>query len=129
MAGLTLRFERDEYGEVKLSAALAVGRFAGASEYWCPPSEFSDFVDDLGIYPIPSTEPIRGEWAGGIRLEIKPVDLTGTLEVSASITEFLDERMRCEAIFRCHYSDLAAFRAGMLEVGFGGMGEAILAAS
>jgi len=129
MAGLTLRFERDDDGDVRLLAALAVGGFTGASDYWCPPSEFSDLVDSLAAYPIHPAEPIGGEWAGGIKLEIKPVGLTGTLEVAASIIEFSDERTRCNAVFRCHYADLSAFRAGLLKAGFDGMGEAILAAS
>jgi hypothetical protein len=129
MAGLTLRFERDDDGEVRLSAALAVGGFAGASDYWCPPSEFSDLIDDLAVYPIHPAEPIKGEWAGGIKLLITPVDLIGTLEVTASIIEFSDERTRCDAVFRSHYADLAVFRTGLLKVGFDGMGEAILAAS
>jgi hypothetical protein len=129
MDGLKLRFERDDDGEVRLSATLVAGRFNGASAYWCPPSEFSDLVDDLADYPILLAQPVTGEWAGGITLEIKPLNSTGTLEVAATIRDFWDARVQCNAVFRCHYADLAAFRAALLEVAFDGVGEAILAAS
>jgi hypothetical protein len=129
MAGLTLRFERDDDGDVRLFAALQVGGFTGESQYWCPPSEFSFLIDELDQYPIPHERPIRGEWAGGVRLEIKPLDAAGLLEARTSVTDFWDTRNRCEAIFHCHYADLATFREGLLRAGPTGDGKAVLSSS
>ena len=129
MAGLTLRFERDDDGDVRLFAALQVGGFAGATQYWCPPSAFAFLVDELEQYPISPQRPIKGEWAGGIRLEIKPVNTAGLLEVVTSVTDFSDTRTRCEAVFHCHYADLAAFRDGLLKAAPLGVGEAALSSS
>lgn len=129
MAGLTLRFDRDDDGDVRLFATLQVGGFGGATQYWCPPSEFSFLIDELEQYPIRAQRPIRGEWAGGIRLEITPLDAAGLLEVRTSVTDFSDTRTRCEAVFHCHYADLATFRDGLLNAGRLGVGEAVLSFS
>lgn len=129
MAGLTLRFDRDDDSDVRLFATLKVGGFAGATQYWCTPSEFSFLIDDLEQYLIPPQRPIRGEWAGGIRLEIRPLDAAGLLEVRTSVTDFSDTRNRCEAVFHCHYADLATFREGLLRAGPLGCSEAVLSSS
>lgn len=129
MTGLKLRFERDDDGDVKLFARLRVGGFAGEGEYWCPPSEFSSLIDDLKQFPISPERPIEGEWAGAIRLAIRPLDATGLLEVRASVTDFSDVRTRCDAVFHCHYADLATFRSGLLDAGPLGIGKASLSAS
>ena len=129
MAGLKLRFERDDDGDVRLFAALRIGGFAGESQYWCPPSEFSSLIDDLEQYPISPSRPVKGEWAGGVRLEITPLNTTGLLEVRASVTDFSDVRTRCDAVFHCHYANLNIFRSDLLQAGPMGEGEAVLAPS
>ena len=129
MTGLTLRFERDDDGDVRLYASLRVGGFAGEGKYRCSPSEFAYLIDDLEQFPISPEQPIEGEWAAGIRLAIVPLGTTGLLEVRASVSDYSDVRTRCDAIFHCHYADLAAFRAGLLDAGPLGNGEASLSAS
>ena len=79
MTGLTLRFERDDDGDVRLYASLRVGGFTGEGEYRCSPSEFSYLIDDLEQFPISPEQPIEGEWAGGIQLAIVPLGATGLL--------------------------------------------------
>ena len=112
-----------------LFASLQVGDFAGVTQYWCFPSEFSSLIDELEQFPISPMRPVEGKWAGGIRLKITPLDAVGLLEVSASVTDFTDVRTRCDAVFHCHYADLDTFRHGLLKVRPLGEGEASLKSS
>lgn len=118
--GLVFEYEHsrdgDDFGW--LITRVVTPAFQAENGMWVQWQDLLEFGQSLSAYPIPSDQPLTGEWGVGEHGEyqaitsvaVAPEGTTGGLIADVFLANYYDPRHRCQTRFLTDYPSLDRFR-------------------